>query len=173
MSHSKDPYDATKYFGNHFYFILTDQKTFVRRIRRTKPFQDFFSLGTRKRWRHPSLSRGYARESVPSTYLLSIVKSKESRVELRRRETRSWSKTWSRQYSLTLNIVGSVNRFGEISPLWRYFINIWPFIDGLDSIWQQFEHLLANYLCFRANGNCCKWPNIEHIIKPSGHTDSR
>ena len=34
---------------------------------------------------------------------------------------------------------------------------------------QHFERLFANYWCFGANANCCKWPNIEHVIKP-GHT---
>ena len=64
----------------------------------------------------------------------------------------------------------SVTRFGEISPLWQNFRNLWPFIEGQNSIWQHFEHILANYWCCWANVNCCKWTNIEHIIKPSGHT---
>ena len=60
----------------------------------------------------------------------------------------------------------SVTRFGGISPIWRNFINLWPFIEGniLNLFWQTIY-------AFGANVNCCKWPKIEHIIKPSGHTD--
>ena len=27
------------------------------------------------------------------------------------------------------------------------------------------------FLCYRANFDCCKWPNIEPTIQPFGHTD--
>ena len=79
------------------------------------------------------------------------------------------SLTTTQQIKRVRWIVYIVTRFGKISPLWRNFINLWPFIEGLDSIWKHFEHLLANYWCFWANANCYKWPNIKHIIKPSGH----
>ena len=64
----------------------------------------------------------------------------------------------------------SVTRFDKNLPLWRNFIYLWKNIEGYERIWQHFEPLLANFLCFWANANCCKWPNIEHLIKPSGHT---
>ena len=32
------------------------------------------------------------------------------------------------------------------------------------------EPTLPNFLCIWANFHCWKWPNIEQIIEPSGHT---
>ena len=32
------------------------------------------------------------------------------------------------------------------------------------------EPSLANFVCYWANYNCCKWPNINKIISNSGHT---
>ena len=57
---------------------------------------------------------------------------------------------------------------------------IWqPFATSFKSLWQFYLILqLAKFLtCFFANNvshwanfYCCKWPNIEQIIQPSGHT---
>ena len=62
--------------------------------------------------------------------------------------------------------VCSVNRFGKITSLWQVY-------EGLFCIWQNSEPTLAKLSCNRAIFHCCKWPNIERIIKPSGHTDCR
>ena len=40
----------------------------------------------------------------------------------------------------------------------------------LFSIWQNFEHTLANFLYYLGNYNGSKWPNIKQIIYPSGHS---
>ena len=36
-------------------------------------------------------------------------------------------------------------------------------------MWEKFEPILGYFLCCWANYLCCKWPNIEQIIKPSRH----
>ena len=61
----------------------------------------------------------------------------------------------------------------QCDQIWQNFATLMIFfkiLEGLNSIGQHFEHILANYLCYWANVNFCKWPKIEHIIKPSGHT---
>ena len=43
----------------------------------------------------------------------------------------------------------TVTRFGEISPLWEFFISLWPFLNGSDDIWQNLvsrKILTNNYL---------------------------
>ena len=65
----------------------------------------------------------------------------------------------------------SVTRFGEISPLWQYFKSLGQFCTGLFRVKQNFEPTLANLLCSLANFGCSKRPNIEQLIKPSGHTE--
>ena len=37
---------------------------------------------------------------------------------------------------------------------------------------QNFDPTLENCFCYWANFRCCKWPNIEQIIQPSGCTAS-
>ena len=54
----------------------------------------------------------------------------------------------------TVNIPGSVTRFGKISPLWQIF-------DSLFLIWQKAEPTLANLLHYWGNFQCYKWQNIE------------
>ena len=62
-------------------------------------------------------------------------------------------------------LTGSVTRFGEFSPLWVTIIVLWPFWKCTFSIWQNFFWLiLANFICYWADFNCCKWPNIEQTI---------
>ena len=79
------------------------------------------------------------------------------------------------KYIVTLSscnyITRSVTRFGEFSPLWQKFTNIWQIFDSLFLIWQNAEHTSENLWYYWANFHCCKWPNIEKIIQPSGHTD--
>ena len=58
----------------------------------------------------------------------------------------------------------SVTRFGEISPLRRNIKQLWQILKAPLSIWKNFEHTLANFLCNWANFQCCKWPNIEKVI---------
>ena len=38
----------------------------------------------------------------------------------------------------------SETRLGEFTPLWHYFKNIWAFLEGLFSIWQNLSPTLAN-----------------------------
>ena len=40
----------------------------------------------------------------------------------------------------------SATRFGDISPLWQNFKALWQFVEGLLSIWENFEPTLANVL---------------------------
>ena len=63
-----------------------------------------------------------------------------------------------------------MTRFGEISPLWQNFKNIWQFYEGLIGIWQTFEPTMENSVCFWANLCWCKWQNIEQTFWASGHT---
>ena len=61
-------------------------------------------------------------------------------------------------------------RFDEFLPLLQNFKCLWEFVEGLISIWHnsnQLRQILVNYL---VNLPRCKWPNIEQIIWPSGHT---
>ena len=73
-------------------------------------------------------------------------------------------------FSLPTRSTISVTRFDRISTLWQNFISLWPFFDGLLSNKQNFEPTLSNFVCSWANLHCCKFPNTEQIIKPSGHT---
>ena len=66
-------------------------------------------------------------------------------------------------------IRSSVTRFGKNSPLRQSFKWLWQIWKGPLSIWQHFEHILAK--SYWAKFQCCKWPNIENVIKPSGHPD--
>ena len=40
--------------------------------------------------------------------------------------------------------MNSVNRFGEIPPLWQNCKSLWQFSLALFSIWQNVEHTLKN-----------------------------
>ena len=57
----------------------------------------------------------------------------------------------------------SATRFGE-------FTQLWPLKKCAFSIWQNFELILANFVCHWANFNCCKWPNIDQNNLSSGRT---
>ena len=68
------------------------------------------------------------------------------------------------------DLENTVTRFGEISPFWQKCCCIWEFLDGLLSIWQNFESSLAHLICYWTSIQCCKWLNIEKNILQSGHT---
>ena len=55
----------------------------------------------------------------------------------------------------------------KFSPLWRNNLVIFEPLFGVK---QNFEPILARILCCWAIIHCCKWPNIEAVIYPSGHT---
>ena len=46
--------------------------------------------------------------------------------------------------------MGSVTKFGEISPLWQHFMNLCQMFVGLFIVLQMFEPTLAKLLCFWA-----------------------
>ena len=58
----------------------------------------------------------------------------------------------------------SVTRFGEISPLWQEKLSLWQYLEGLLSLWQNFEPTLVNVYASGAIFYCCKKPNIEKIF---------
>ena len=58
-----------------------------------------------------------------------------------------------------------VTRFSKILPLRQNFKRLWQILKRPLRIWQNVEHTLASSLCYWANFQCCKWPNIE-----KGHT---
>ena len=65
-------------------------------------------------------------------------------------------------------------KYSQCGQIWRNFATLAKLYKSLaiyEGLWEHFEPLLVNYLCFWANTNCCKWPNIEHVIKPFGHTE--
>ena len=67
----------------------------------------------------------------------------------------------------------SVNRFGEISPLWPNLRSIRQSFDGLFRQYQSIFSLLWQTLCKKvAIFQCFKYTNIEKIIQTSGHTGS-
>ena len=39
----------------------------------------------------------------------------------------------------------SVTRFGKMSPIWRNKLRLWQNVDGLISIWKNFESTLAKF----------------------------
>ena len=65
---------------------------------------------------------------------------------------------------------------GAVWPDWTKFCHFRTLLlflvilNGFISIWQMFELTLANFIWYWANSHCLKWPDIKHIIKPSGHT---
>ena len=72
----------------------------------------------------------------------------------------------------------SVTRFGEILPLWwivQVYINFkgiiwslhWQICNDTVQICTVVNGQTLNWYCANLYG--CKWPNIEHIIYPSGH----
>ena len=66
----------------------------------------------------------------------------------------------------------------QCDQIWRNFTSLGQcyktlvFWKGPFTIWQFIELTLANFIWFWANVQCCKWPNIEPINSPSGHTAS-
>ena len=66
-------------------------------------------------------------------------------------------------------VVHSVTKFGEISPLWHNLQSLGQFLDGLFTIWQNFEPTLASFIYFWANFHRCKWPNVENDIAIWSH----
>ena len=63
-----------------------------------------------------------------------------------------------------------MTRFGLISPLWLNFIVFGQSFEGLLRIWPNIKRALAKIVDFWTNFNCCKWPNIQKSLWPSGHT---
>ena len=57
----------------------------------------------------------------------------------------------------------SVNRFGEISPLWQKGKSI-EFFEGLFNIWQNCETILATFYAIGQKFIVVKGPNIVKII---------
>ena len=55
--------------------------------------------------------------------------------------------------------------FGKILSLWECF---WGFVYN----WGKNRSKFSNFLCSWANFHCLKWPNIEQMLLPSGHTVS-
>ena len=74
---------------------------------------------------------------------------------------------WLQPVSCYYVKVGSVTRFGLISPLWQQKSSLFQFLDGPIILWQSFQLTLAN---FNAIGQIfiivCKW---EISYKWSGH----
>ena len=64
---------------------------------------------------------------------------------------------WLQPVSCYYVKVGSVTRFGLISPLWLFWICSF-------CIWKNFERNSANFNCYWAKYLCPKWPNIKQII---------
>ena len=56
----------------------------------------------------------------------------------------------------------SVTRFGEILPLCKNLQSVGQFFKGLFTIWQNFDHTLANFVCHWANFHWCIWRNVEN-----------
>ena len=46
------------------------------------------------------------------------------------------------------NVMNSVNRFGEIPPLWQNCKSLWQFSLALFSIWQNVEHTLKKCVSY-------------------------
>ena len=63
----------------------------------------------------------------------------------------------------------SVTRFGEISPLGRNYKSLWWFL-RLNFVFEKFFNLLWQKIWNWAKIQYCKWPNIEAVTLPSGHT---
>ena len=60
--------------------------------------------------------------------------------------------------------MSSVTRFVKTLTLWQYFKNLGQLCKGLLSVWQNFEPILANILCYWANFHRRKRPNTEQLI---------
>ena len=65
----------------------------------------------------------------------------------------------------------SVTRLGKLLPLWQNFESRWPFLRVYLVLCQNFEPTFVKNWCFWANCHCCKQPNVEQIIEPSGHSE--
>ena len=62
---------------------------------------------------------------------------------------------------MLFNVTTSVTRLGEISALWQNLKVVGQLLKALFTIWHLgFEPTLANILCYWANLNCLKRPNI-------------
>ena len=49
------------------------------------------------------------------------------------------------------------------------FLNLCQIVEGLFSVWQNFEPTLAKLLCFGAASQCCEWPNMKNNIAIWSH----
>ena len=113
---------------------------------------------------------------------------------LRRRRRPAWSDIWLRCFRIVEDLDGSfweefgakvlsllscaisfvfittsVTIFGEISPIWQNFTNLWRIVDCSFPIWQNAESTLANLWHYWVSFHCCKWPNIEKYITIWSH----
>ena len=59
--------------------------------------------------------------------------------------------------------------FIQCDQIWRIYATL-AIKKCAFSIWQNFELILANFVCHWANFNCCKWPNIDQNNLSSGRT---
>ena len=73
---------------------------------------------------------------------------------------------------VTLLMLTSVTRFGEISLLWQNIIGVWHFLDSLLGIWLNCEPTLVDFLCCWANYSMLYMTKNWKNNLPSGHTDA-
>ena len=93
----------------------------------------------------------------------SLAAVKKTKVSCMGRPTSPWSRF------LSLSTL-SVNTSGEILPLllqWKTTLDI---LKGFICFFKNFQLTSGKFVLSRADFHGCEWPNIEQIIKPSGHT---
>ena len=71
---------------------------------------------------------------------------------------------------LSIFVQQSAHKCDQILTICQNYKSCFQFWKGLFSIWKKFERTLANLKWFWANFHRSKWPNIEEINRPSGHT---
>ena len=65
------------------------------------------------------------------------------------------------KYPKVMDTWNSVARFGKMpSATLAIFENLWQNVVGLFCIFQNCTLTLADILCYWANLQCCKWPNL-------------
>ena len=60
----------------------------------------------------------------------------------------------------------------DLAKFWQFgkFLKSLAIFEALFTIWKVFEPTYFKKNCIGTNFHCCKWPNIEQIMWPSGHT---
>ena len=74
------------------------------------------------------------------------------------------------KHTVALHLESIVLGTCQCDQLWQNFKSFRPLFECLYSIWRKVKPTLANLFGYWVNFQCCKWPNIEHIIQSSGHT---